>query len=139
APVSDRRARVLREALVARSLWHSDPGRLRIKENVLALLRRRQLGVDRRSERIDPFLPARIPDPQRARATLAEVPSSGRAGLCARRELRAIDAEVSPALDLQRVREAHEVDHVAATAAGLAADRAVAPQVGIRRSRSAGD
>src|SRR5262245_60152591 len=86
-----------------------------------------QLAVDRAGERVDELRPARVPDPQRAAALAAE------AALAL--ALLAVDPGVEPgdellAAHLQALGVGAEIDGVAATAGGLAADRAVAAHVG---------
>src|SRR5262245_50885461 len=81
------------------------------------------------------FGPTRIPRPQGGRAFRTEIALSlaGFAAAVLVFDLGAIDADRALALDLQRVEGAHDVDGVSPAARRLAADRAVAKLIRIRR------
>src|SRR5215210_2749987 len=95
--------------------------------------------VNSRCERVDEVRPLRVVEPEEASAEPAEIPFS----LAFRRltrsamvvELRIVDREALPALDLQGVRVGPEVDREPAASCGLAADGAVAGLVRVRRLR----
>src|SRR5215210_8657763 len=95
--------------------------------------------VNSRCERVDEVRPLRGVEPEEASAEPAEIPFS----LAFRRltrsamvvELRIVDREALPALDLQGVRVGPEVDREPAAPCGLAADGAVAGLVRVRRLR----
>lgn len=91
--------------------------------------RDRQVGVDGRGERVDQFRPARIEYPQGAGAVVAEVPFA-RTGFTINDGM--VDALMLGAFHGKRFGAAAEVDGVAATAGGFAADGTVAALVGVR-------
>ena len=133
------------EAGVVRPDRRHHPGRLVVQHQVHAGRRHRQLAVDRRGERVHEVGPARVEQPERAGAMTAEI-ALGRGSSAAGRRRRRPAPRSGPgrwrarrARDVQRVRRAHQVDRIAAAARGLAADRAVAELVGLRRVRIDGE
>src|SRR5687768_14039396 len=94
---------------------------------------------------MDEFGPARVEQPQGAGALPAEMPLR-RAGLQPADAVRArlldlgpVDRQRLAPCDLERAREPAQVDGVAAASGGLAADRAIAELVGLRRVRVHGE
>src|SRR5215204_920733 len=92
-----------------------------------------------RSKRVDEVGPPRVVDPQEAPAKAAEVPlhlaDGYLIGLALIVEFRVVDGEVLSAFDFQGVRVGPEVDGVAASPGGLAADGAIAGLIRVRRLR----
>src|SRR5438477_11086382 len=128
-PVGDTFLRILGETGVLGAVRNVGPWRRVIGHDLDVLHGPRQWRVDGRSERVDPVFPARIPYPERASALRAEMPA--RLGYLlalalAFRESRAIDGDALFAVDLERLRCAHDVDGIAAAACRLATDRAIA-------------
>ena len=129
------------EALVIRSDPGHDPARLEPSIRCTRVADR-QLAVDRRSEGVKQLGPGRVEQPKSARTAGAEMalPGAGlqpanavRVGLP---DLGAVDAKRLAPVYLERVRDGREIYGVSTAARRLAADRAVAELVGLRRLRS---
>src|SRR5690606_12623265 len=98
------------------------------------LRRHRQFGVDSRGERVDQLRPLRVVQPEPAAASTAEVPLAA-AGLDTAVGLfdpRVVHRNRFAPADLQATGVAAQIDGVAATALGLATDRAITALIRIR-------
>src|SRR6478735_7760744 len=91
-----------------------------------------------RMHKVRPF---GIEQPQGAAAAQAEMTLSrtDAAAAVIVPDLRVVDAEVLASIDVKRRRARAKIDRAAAAARGLAADRAVAIQIGDRRVRLAAE
>src|SRR3984885_15157238 len=92
--------------------------------------RPRQLGIDRRDERVHQLGPRLVADPQRRAAAFAII-AVGRARFAVDR--RVPYPERALAAHFKRVGYPHDVDCITTAAGALAADRAIAALVGVRR------
>src|ERR1700751_3078629 len=92
--------------------------------------RLRQLSIDRRGKRVNQLGPLLIADPERRAAVLAVMPVG--------RTLTAVDRSIPYpervfALHFESIGYAHDIDRVSGAAGTLAADRAIAPLIRVRR------
>jgi hypothetical protein len=129
-PVFDRQCGMAVEAFVIGADVRFDPARFVAQQQVHARRRVRQLRVDRRGERVNQLRPLLIAYPERRAAVLAVMPIG--------RALTAVDRCIPYpkrgfAYHFKSIGYTHDIDRVPATARALAADRAIAALIRVRR------
>src|SRR5262249_34143102 len=114
---------------IGADLWF-DPARLVAQQQMHARRRLGQLRIDRRGKRVHQLRPLLIADPERCAAVLAVIPV-GRAFMAADRCVPY--PERAFAFHSKSVGYAHNIDRVSAPTRALAADRAIAALIRVRR------